>query len=201
MKKLILLSILLIVGSLFGQKEPKGLIKHSILKDDLYDAPVKTQVQLDVLIEETEISEMQVRELLNHLYFMVSNRVGFKYHKNPTNIYIYTYSSKDKLTSGTGQWVGMISKGYGDTQPNLKISKKQLESLLLVPEKKFGLSETIRIEIWNEIFFVEDRAQIEADKKYSLDKAGISIDDIQSNVELARKLKKKYTKNMVLKLQ
>jgi len=172
------------------------ILKHTILKDEVYDVPIKTQVQLDVLIEDTGISEKKIQDLLNHLFIKTIKRTGFKYHNNPTNVYIYAYTTKEKAESQTGQWVGMISKNYDDKKPQTNVSKIQLNSLSLKPIKKFGLSESTRKEIWNKIILIDDRVEKESNAKYPLDGYDITMDDMKNNAALYVKLKKKYKKEL-----
>jgi hypothetical protein len=174
--------------------ETTKLLNHSILKEDIHDVPIKTQVQLDILITDTVITEQKVNDLLMHFYLKTKNRTGFDYHTNPTNIYIYAYTTKEKAESGMAQWIGMVSKSYDETQPQIEISEKQFKSLTLKPVDKFGLTESVRLEIWTKSIKVEDRAQKEADAKYPLNKAGITQEDIKNNTALNDKLKIKYEK-------
>jgi len=196
----ITLTLIIMIGIVLtncsNSTQTKSILKHSILKNEVNDIPIKTQVQLDVLIMDTAITKQKVSDLLNFLYDETAKRTGFKYHTNPTSIYIYAFTSKDKAESGMAQWIGMISKSYDDVQPKIDISDTQLNSLTLKPVEKFGLSENIRLEIWNKSIKVEDRAQKEADMKYPLDKAGITQGDIKKNVTLNDKLKAKYEKEL-----
>jgi len=196
----ITLTLIIMIGIVLtncsNSTQTKSILKHSILKNEVNDIPLKTQVQLDVLIMDTAITKQKVSDLLTFLYDETAKRTGFKYHTNPTNIYIYAFTSKDKAESGMAQWIGMISKSYDDVQPKIDISDTQLNSLTLKPVEKFGLSEDIRLEIWNKSIKIEDRAQKEADMKYPLDKAGITQDDIKKNVTLNDKLKAKYEKEL-----
>lgn len=172
----------------------RTLLKHTILKDQESDTPIKTQVQLDVLISDTAINETKVRELLSSLYEKTITRTGFKYHTNPTNIFIYAYTTKQKAESGMGQWIGMISKSYSETEARINIGDTQLQSLFLKSIEKFGLSEKTRLEIWTKSIRIEDRAQEEADNKYPLDNVGITMEDIKRNGAYNEKLKEKYEK-------
>lgn len=177
---------------------PQDLLKYIIHKEDVYDTPVKTQITLELLIQDQEIDEQKIRDLLKHLYNKTIKRSGFKHHKYPTNIYIYAYTSEDKAESGMGQWVGMISKSYNDMSPKIDISETQLNSLTEVVEDKWGLTHNQRQDIWNKIIHTEDKAQMEADIKHPLDKPGITRDDMSKNVDLMRKLQEKY-KNEIAK--
>ena len=190
----------LIFGILFlncsNNKKPENLLNYKIIKNDVYDAPIKTQVQLDVLILEKSFSEKKVRDLLQFLYDKTISRTGFKYHANPTNIFIYVFSSKEKAESGMGQWVGMISKSYDDSNPTINISETQLNSQSMKSLSKFGLTENERIEIWNKSIKIEDKAQKEADKKFPLNKIGITMNEIKKNTTLSEKLIEKYKKEL-----
>lgn len=198
--KIIIFLFVLSCGAIFlscsNDKKPENLLKYEVLKDEIYDAPVKTQVHLDILIHEKSISENKILDLLTFLYDETISRSGFKYHTNPTNIFIYAYSSKEKAESGMGQWVGMISKSYDDTSPTINISETQLNSLSLKPTNKFGLTENERIEIWNKSIKIENKAHKEADKKYPLDKTGITMNEIKKNNALWENLKEKYEKEL-----
>jgi len=194
LKITLIIAIGIALSNCSDSTQSKYILKHTILKDEIQDIPLKTQVQLDILITDTAITKQKVSDLLTFLYDKTAKRTGFEYHSNPTNIYIYAYTTKEKAESGMAQWIGMISKDNSETEPNIDISETQLNSLYLKPVKKFGFSENIRLEIWNKSIKVEDRAQKEADLKYPLNKAGITKADIEKNGELNNKLKAKYEK-------
>ncbi len=101
---------------------------------DIYEAPIKTQVTLDMLIEEMKMDEQKIKDLLNQHHDKTIKRSGFKYHVLPSNIYAYT--SKDKAESGMGQWVRMISKNHDDTKSKIDISETQLNSLTETAEDR-----------------------------------------------------------------
>ena len=188
----------LILSYCSNKDKKETLLSYTILKNEVYDAPVKTQVTINLLITDTVITEQKVRELLTSLYDKTKERTGFKYHTHPTNIFIYAYVTKEKAISGQGQWIGMISKSFDDKQPKIDISEIQFQSLILKPVEKFGLSMKLRLEIWNKIFKIEDNAQKQADIKYPLDKADITMEDIKKNGVLGDKLIGKYKKELCL---
>jgi hypothetical protein len=199
--KITLLFVGLFLISCTSKTEKTNILNHSILKEDIYDVPIKTQVQLDVLISDTVITEQKVRDLLIHLYDKTKDRTGFKHHTNPTNIYIYAYTTKEKAEAGMAQWIGMVSKSFDETQPQIEISETQFKSLTLEPVEKFGLSESIRLEIWTKSIKIEDRAQKEADSEHPLDKSGITQIDIEKNGVLYNKLEEKYKKELALEYE
>lgn len=123
-------------------------LEYSVLNEKVEDVPLKTQVMLEVLITDTTITKQKISELLNSLFNQAIKRTGFKYHSNPTNIYIYAYTSKEKAESVMAQWIGMISKSYDEINPTIDFNESQLCSLTLKPVEKFGLPESVRLEIW-----------------------------------------------------
>lgn len=195
-KIILILVIGLILTNCSNLTKTEVLLNHTILKNEVHDMPIKTQVQLDVLISDTAITEQKVRDLLTSLYDKTIKRTGFKYHANPTNIYIFAYTSKEKAESSMAQWIGMISKNFDDIHPKIDISDTQLQSLILKPVEKFGLTENIRLEIWNKSIKIEDKAQKEADMKYPLNKVVITAEIIKKNGALNDKLKEKYEKEL-----
>lgn len=148
MKKMVfLLSVMTITLLGYCQGTNKdGLLTYLILKEKVSDTQIKTQVELRILITDTNITEQRIRELLTYLYTISINRTGFKYSSNPTNVFIYAYTSKEKFESGF-QWIGMIAKGYYESNPVLSISDIQMKSLTLKPANRLGLAEKARVEI------------------------------------------------------
>ena len=147
------------------KQEKSATLKYTILDEDVYDAPVKTQVTLSVLVS-GEISEAGLKNLLNQLYSSTKARKGFKYHDSPTSIYIYAYTSKERAESGMAQWIAMLQKAHAETKSTTNINERQLGQLGAEPEERFGLSEEKRKEIWKELILIEDRAMKEAEKQY-----------------------------------
>lgn len=179
------------------EKVKDELLKYSIHDEKVYDAPIKTQVSLGVIIEDKKIDEQKVRDLLNHLYDNTKQRSGFEYHKNPTSIYIYSYTSSEKAESGMAQWIGMISKSHSELEPKVKINETQFNALTETKENKWGLTHEQRKDIWNKIIRAEDRALKEAGKKHPLDKPGLTIEDMAKRGALMGKLNKKYENDIL----
>jgi len=150
------------------RREKVIMPNYSVLNENVYDIPLKTQVELNILVS-GEISETGLRALLNQLYSSTKARKGFKYHDSPTNIYIYAFTSKERYESGMGQWIAMLQKSYGDVSSKISVNERQIAQLGAEPEEKFGLSETTRRQIWSEIVKAEDRATKEAEERYPLD--------------------------------
>lgn len=149
------------------KQEKVDVPSYTILNEDIRDVPLEAQVILNVLVSD-KITEDGLRTLLDHLYTSTKKRRGFKYHDSPTSIYIYVFTSKERAESGRGQWIAMLQKGYHDVKPEISIKTWQIAQLSAKPEEKFGLSEDARKQIYSEIVKAEDRAVVEAERKYPL---------------------------------
>lgn len=211
MKKIIFLSILIsFLSCKKGEDKPvennllqntqhkdKGLLKYSIIDEEIVDDSLKTQILFKIVIEEKDIDSMKMKELLTSLYGKTISRTGFKYHDNPTNVFIYAYNSKHTARNSMGQWIGMISKSFYDTEPTINISKVQIKALSEVKETKWGLSYETRKQIWLKSLYVEKRAGMEADEKYPLDKSIVTEKDMRNNSKLNEQLLNRYEKEIV----
>lgn len=141
------------------------LPEYKILNEDIYEKPGKAQVILDILVS-GKITENNLKALLNKLYASVSKKTGFKYHKHPTVIGIYVYTSEENAKHSIGFWIGKLSKTPSDTKPKIKLKKAQIKHLAKIPEKKFKLPETKRKLILSELVKVADvKYNIIEDKK------------------------------------
>jgi len=187
------------------EREKIVMPNYSVLDEDVYDAPVKTQVALNILVS-GEISEPGLEALLNQLYSSIATRGGFKYHDSPTNIYIYMFTSKERAESGMGQWIAMLQKSYADVEPTISINERQIAQLGAKPEQKFGLSEAERQQIWNEIVKSEDRARREAEQEFpDLDpldpnySQSLFVEQLEKQIELQRILDEKYKNELAEK--
>jgi len=145
----------------------KGGLSHFVLDEDVYDAPVKTQVRLEILVS-GQVSKPALETLLRSLYSSTRQRRGFKFHESPTHIFIYAYTSRDHAESGMGQWIAMLSRKGENAEPEIDMNDRQLSQVGARPEERFGLSEAKRKQIFSEIVKAEDRAEKEAEAKYPL---------------------------------
>lgn len=173
------------------------LPKFHVHEEDIYDAPIKTQITLHVIIDEDEIDERMIRNLLTSLYSKIMKRTGFDYRTSPSSAYIYAYTSKEKAQSGMGQWIGMISKSHVDTHSSISVNDIQMNSLSETKENRWELTYEQRQELWEEIIKSEDRAQKEADEKYSLDVPNLTVGDRKNNSQYSDQLKEKYASELV----
>ena len=146
------------------------LPEFKLLDEDVYDAPVKTQVELNILVS-GEITQEGLESLLYQEYQKIKARKGFKYHTFPTAVYIYAFTTRQHFESGMGQWIAMLSESHNDTKPAIRIKKDLIAKLGAKPEVRFGLSKEQREQIWRELVKAEDKATKEADAKYPINPA------------------------------
>jgi hypothetical protein len=180
-------------------------LRYTVLDREVYDAPVKTQVTLKLLVS-GNITEKGLEELLIRLYSEIKKETGFEYRKNPNNIDIYAFTSKERAESGMAQWIGMLLKNVPDEEPEIRMNDRQFAHLKAAPEEKFGLSEEKRKEIWDEIVKAEDRANKEAEERYPLpdpSKPGYSQTKVRDIIikqgELIETLTEKYMNEVTTK--
>ncbi len=194
-KSFIVLILVLLLHNCTSSSEKVDVLQHEILRNEISDIKLKAQIEVDVLLMDSLITKEKIVDLLDFLYEKNSKRKGFKYHRHPTNIYIYVFSTKEKAEAGAGQWVGMISKGFYDNEPIIRINDIQLRSLNIIPIVKFGLSEERREEIWKNLIHTEDKAEKEADLKFPVD---LYTDNFDAHDAFFRKQRLKY-KNQLAK--
>ena len=204
-----LLMSLLVLGacqsSSTEKQDTSDIPEYSILSEEVYDAPVKTQIVLNLLVS-GEISEQGLITLLNQHYSSLSTRTGFKYHDYPTNIYIYAYTSEERAESGMGLWIAMLLKDYDDVEPTINVNEQQIAQLDAQPEDKFGLSEPERQQIWYEIIEAERRASQEAQQEFpDLDpldpdySESAFMEQLNKQIELQRILDERYKNELAEK--
>ena len=142
-----------------------NLPKYEVLDRKVYDAPIKTQVQLDLLVN-GNLTPEALRNLLMKVFLETDKQGGFEYHPTPTHVFIYAYPDKERAESGSGGWVAMLSKTDEAGNPDVYVNDKLLAALKEKPVEKVGQTEAKRKEIWTQLVQAEDRASKEAKAKY-----------------------------------
>ena len=151
------------------QKTPAPLPKYEIVKQNKHDTPLKTQIEINAVVSD-QTTEIDLKRLLNSLYTKASNTGGFKYHGGkPTHVFIYLYSSRQHFKSGMGQWLAMLKKVGKNSEKDIMIRKENLNISDIKPQTKFGLTEKQRKEVYSKLFSAEDKANIQAMKKFPLE--------------------------------
>jgi len=156
------------------------------------DSAIKTEVEQKVVVDGIPTKEGIEKELL-YRFRKISSRTGFRYHENPTSIFIYVYGSEEQARAGGWTWVGMIGKSAAQTTvPKVDINEDRFADLSSPPEEKFGFSEEERKEIFHKIVDAEDRARNEANAK-------IPDTKIMEQINLQNELAKKYKEQVAKK--
>jgi hypothetical protein len=141
-------------------------IPHTVLNEDVSETPGKAQITENLLVH-PDITEADLRTLLERRYEVANQRSGFRYHEHPTVVAIYAYPSREHAESGMGQWAGMLLQTPGDSVPRITIhpsvGKPSTE------EERFGLPEVQRRDIYSRIVEAEDRGQADAELKHPTD--------------------------------
>ncbi len=168
--------------------------QHRIVLDEPLDTPGKTQVQLHVTVEK-QPSEDDLRTLLLWLFEGVKNRSGFEFRAHPNAIYIFVYTASRYDPNQTGGWIGRIAynENSGDTKPQVDISDLRLDAQFQKETRKFGLSEDQRKKIFYEAVGLEDKASMEAGKKYP--------NDLKRQSEECNRLREMYRKQLLRKFK
>ena len=149
-------------------REKVVIPQYTVLDERIDDARLLyAKVTLSVLVS-GDITADGLKALLNELYSSIKARKGFKYHDSPTTIFIYAYTKEYADSYPMGQWIAMLIKTDEDEskKPEISINDSQIAQLGAIPVEKFGLSEEKRKEIYQETWKAEDRARIDAQKKY-----------------------------------
>lgn len=157
----------------------------SLVNEEVYDAPIKTQVAQYVLATSAPTSDDLKAEVLRR-YELAKARGGFQYHSHPTNIYIYIYGNEKNARGDQSLWIAMLAWGPLDKgEPKAIVNGDRLAALSEKPEDRFGLSEADRKRLFIEAGAAEDRAMSDADRR-------VPASDIKRNSELMNKLTTQY---------
>ncbi|MEE9555451.1 MAG: hypothetical protein V3W18_14285 [candidate division Zixibacteria bacterium] len=155
-----------------AEKPDVPMPTYHVVDRDIYDAPIKTQVELHAVVS-GRVTEFGLRQLLQKLYGEANATRGLKYHGGkPTHVFIYLYTSQDHFKSGMGQWIAMLSKIGENSRVDTEVKTEQISQLDAKPEVKHGLPESKRKEIFRAIVTAEDRAVADASRIYPLPDPG-----------------------------
>ncbi len=141
---------------------------YEVVNRDTYDVPIKTQIELQVVVS-GKITEIGLEKLLQKLYYEVNAMRGFKYHKGkPTHVCIYLYTSRNHIKSGTGQWIAALRKIGEGSEIDIQIKTELIAQFYAKPKFKHGLSESKRKEIFRAMLMAGKRAEVDAQCMYPL---------------------------------
>jgi hypothetical protein len=174
------------------REESPSNVSYTVVDEEIYDKPIKTQIEQHILVSGIPTAAQLDAELLRR-YQAAFERTGFIYHNPATNIYIYIYGSEEQARARQGLWIGMISKGPLDQgEPRPVINSDRLSALSSVPKERFGLSENERKAAYQEIAAAERRGTTEA-------MAQVPDSAIMKQIERERELQAKYKRAVARK--
>jgi len=151
------------------KKAPVVTPSYTIVDQDKYDAPIKTEITLHAIVS-GKITEAGLKALLHKLYEEACAMRAFRHHGGrPTHVFIYLYTSREHFDSRMGQWIAMLSRVGADAPVKTEIRTELIPQLSALPEVKYGLTESKRKEIFRAIVRAEDQADAEAERRYPLD--------------------------------
>jgi len=171
---------------------------YDIIYDRTNDmGSIKVMVNQDIWVK-NHLHSKNLRKLLNEQYQKILKRSGNKYFNHPTQIFIYLFNSKERAQNSGANWVAMAATKVDGSGMDISISKTRLRAAKLKPVEKFGLKEDVRKRIWKELIKSQDKAQKNADQRYTVN--AIDPDFKQSNVvknaNLDNELSQKYRKEL-----
>ncbi len=173
---------------LFPLGQTKALaagVMYTVVDENIYDKPIKTQIEQHIVVSGVPTKAELEAEILKR-YRAATARRGFRYYNPATNIYISVYGTEQQARAGQGLWIGMIAKGPLDKgEPRVLINEERLAALSQAPEKRFGLSEQRRKQVFREIAAAGDRATRDA-------RARVPDSQIMKQIDLERELEKNY---------
>lgn len=84
--------------------------QFQIVEYKKYDSPAKSQVSIRVILPDA--TKPQIQSIMKDLFDNArTNR--FKFHKEPTHIYIYAY--RDSMAISKGAWIAKQERTISDT--------------------------------------------------------------------------------------
>lgn len=192
MSRLGLLFAMMAVAFVAPHATTAASVSFATVDEIVSDTPIKTQISQHVVVSGVPTRSELEAEILRR-YRSALGRSGFRYHNPPTNIYIYVYGSEAQAKDGSGGWIGMLAKSYGDQgEPAVTINDDRLAALSKGPETRVGLSEAQRKQIFRELGNAEYRATQEA-------MARVPDSRIQEQINLERSLTEKYRDQVIRK--
>lgn len=143
--------------------------------------PTVEKIISDITAENNDIDEISLllysdKELANSVY----------------DVAMATWAPRGKLGNVTPEIAQNNDRSSYKTTIRVKENLEEYLRQRGESEDKFGFSEEERRQIFKEIIAAEDRAMNEADTKYPLDKAGVTMDDFEKNSDLNNELTEKY---------
>jgi hypothetical protein len=94
---------------------------YEVLDREAEDTPLKTQVEVRILVNEDATGE-RLRKVLEAVYTSISSESGFKYHPHPNSIWVFAYAARKWQDDPTG-WVAKVQQAAADKGPTYDIKE------------------------------------------------------------------------------
>ena len=115
---LVVLAMVLVVGGALAD-DIGGKPDYQIIKDEVFDSPAKTQVEI-VIIVKGPMTKDGLEIVLSKLYREALNRKGFKHHKRPTAIYVQAWLKRADV--GKMPFFAALQKHHNDKKPKFELN-------------------------------------------------------------------------------
>ena len=177
-------------------------IQCEILDEEVVDIPIKTEITLKVLMS-GGFTEEGIKEALNDLYVSALTKKRYEYHKYPTSVYIFAFTSEKAAMERGWAWLARLSKRNTDAKPSIDINQDALTDLHSGDDMQFGLSKEKRKEIYKKLAANEAKVSALVREKYppldplspgysrEADLAQVAFED-ELNAQNDEKIKREY---------
>jgi len=151
-------------------KEKTSVIPvYEIITDELTEQPFKTMVIMKLAIT-GKVTKTNIRSVLQNVFLDVETAGNYKYHSEPTLIAIHLFTSPQLARKGVGRPVATLHKNGLNTPPRITINEEMIKVYNEKPETKYGYTEVKRKEIFKELVAAEDKARMEAENRFPINK-------------------------------
>ena len=95
-------------------------LKYEVLRREVDDSRIKTQVELRILVDETATGD-RLQRTLETAVASVGAETGFRNREHPNSIWIYAYDHRNWSDDPIG-WIGMAQKAAVDPKPTYTLA-------------------------------------------------------------------------------
>lgn len=155
----------------------------SVVSNEVYDVPLKTQVERKIVISEKCSSE-EIEKFLRNQYDVVRDMDGFQYHSHPTHVWVAAYHSLETAEGAPSRMLGRISAYGSDKSADLTLDKDLIAVAWNESESRFSLTTETRKAIYLKLSAIEEDVMKRADAKIPI----IDTESLKRNSELQSRL-------------
>lgn len=158
---------------LFNSKgeEVKPDLIYSIESEEIYDAPLKTQITQHIFISKGSYTEDDVKYILNVNFESAVSRMGFEYHNPATHYQIIVYPDKERAVQKSSNWVGILNKIGKSSSIQYDFSESIIAAQYAQDSVISNLTEDRRKKVWEESILAERKAGTNGELLEQLERA------------------------------